>query len=88
MCFEDSLDGFLRHMKMSRTGSADTQNAYHRDVLRFLQFLEEEGIESFEDVTKDIVLTTLPLSFTSLKKTTSPFSTLFLSVKYAPWSLK
>ena len=49
MSFEDSLDGFLRHMKMSRTGSADTQNAYHRDILRFLQFLEEEGIESFED---------------------------------------
>ena len=53
MRFEDSLDGFLRHMKMSRTGSADTQNAYHRDVLRFLQYLEEEGITSFEDVTKE-----------------------------------
>ncbi len=52
MSFEDSLDSFLQHIKRKRTGSSDTNDAYHRDVLRFIQYLEEKGIDDFEKVTK------------------------------------
>jgi len=52
MSFEDSLDSFLAHLKLARTGSADTQDAYQRDVQRFLDYLEKHHIESFEEVTK------------------------------------
>ena len=55
MSFEDSLEGFLQYMKTARTGSADTQDAYHRDVERFLQYLEEQGVSSLEEVTKEQV---------------------------------
>lgn len=57
MSFEDSLERFLEHKKLSRTGSLDTADAYHRDVQRFLNYLEEKNITSFEDVTRDTVST-------------------------------
>ena len=50
--YESSLEGFLQHMKMARTGSEDTQDAYHRDVQRFLDYLLDQKIESFEEVTR------------------------------------
>ena len=53
--FERSLDRFLDHLKMAKTGSMDTQDAYRRDIERFLVYLEEENITSFEKVTKQIV---------------------------------
>ncbi len=52
MSFEDSLESFLQYIRRKRTGSSDTKDAYHRDVLRFIQYVEEKGITSFEDVTK------------------------------------
>ncbi len=55
MSYEDSLNGFLNHIKIARTGSSDTSDAYHRDVARFLAYLEENHITSFEDVTKEDV---------------------------------
>lgn len=55
MKFEDSLNHFLEHLQMSRTGSKDTHDAYRRDVSRFLQYLEENNISSFEDVDKMVV---------------------------------
>jgi integrase/recombinase XerC len=53
MDFERCLDHFLDHMKLSRTGSEDTQNAYRRDVERFLEYLRESDIDDFEKVTKE-----------------------------------
>lgn len=53
--FDRALDRFLAHLKMARTGSEDTQDAYRRDIERFLNYLEEEKITSFEKVTKAIV---------------------------------
>ena len=38
---------------MSRTGSADTEDAYRRDIERFLEYLRNRKITSFEDVTKE-----------------------------------
>ncbi len=53
MSFEDSLDGFLSQISRSRTGSKDTRDAYHRDVQRFLSYLEDQNITSFENVTRN-----------------------------------
>ena len=51
--FERSLDRFLDHIRLSRTGSADTENAYRRDIERFLEYLRDNHVDSFEDVTKE-----------------------------------
>ena len=52
MNFEESLDRFIAHIMISRTGSEDTGDAYRRDVGRFITWLQEQEITSFEDVTK------------------------------------
>ena len=53
MRFEKELERFLAHIRIIRTGSADTEDAYRRDVGRFLEYLDEEEITSLEDVTKE-----------------------------------
>lgn len=53
MNFNESLERFLNHIRISRTGSKDTQDAYRRDIERFLLFLREEKVSSFEEVTKE-----------------------------------
>lgn len=50
--FNQVLERFLNHIKLSGTGSGDTQDAYRRDLLHFKDFLEENNINSFEEVTK------------------------------------
>ena len=49
-----SLDRFLNYIKLSRTGSKDTEDAYRRDIERFISYLESEGIDNFENVSKEI----------------------------------
>lgn len=51
--FEKCLDRFLEHISLSRTGSSDTQDAYRRDVERFLTYLRDHDIRSFSKVGKD-----------------------------------
>lgn len=51
--FERCLDRFLEHISLSRTGSEDTQDAYRRDIERFLVYLDERKIRSFSKVKKD-----------------------------------
>lgn len=53
MNYEECLDRFLNHIELSRTGSKDTQDAYRRDIERFLTFLVDKEIKSFDDVTKE-----------------------------------
>ena len=55
--YNATLDRFLDHIRLSRTGSKDTEDAYRRDITRFINYLEEENIESFDDVTKEIFST-------------------------------
>lgn len=55
MRFEESLERFLRHISMKGTGSPDTADAYRRDITRFLEFLEEENVASFEDVDRNLI---------------------------------
>lgn len=51
--YDEYLEGFLNHIALSRTGSADTADAYGRDVGRYLNWLSEHGIGRLEDVTKN-----------------------------------
>lgn len=51
--FNEVLERFLMHVRMAGTGSEDTQDAYRRDISRFLEYLENCGITSFEDVSKE-----------------------------------
>ena len=53
MNFEECLDRFLNHVSLSRTGSKDTQDAYRRDIERFITYLNDRGIDDFNAVTKE-----------------------------------
>ena len=52
MNYEEVLERFLGHLRMSRTGSEDTEDAYRRDVSRFIRWMEECGINDPEELTK------------------------------------
>lgn len=49
--YDEMLGKFLEAIALKRTGSADTQDAYRRDLSRFLNYLEENGITSLDEVT-------------------------------------
>ena len=49
--YDEMLGKFLDAMALKRTGSADTQDAYRRDLSRFLSWLQAENITSLNDVT-------------------------------------
>lgn len=53
MSYDDSLKGFLNHMKLSHTGSKDTEDAYKRDISRFLGYLNDHSITDLNAVTKE-----------------------------------
>lgn len=46
------LDNFIAYFSTKRSGSADTSDAYYRDISRFIEYLENNSIESFNDVGK------------------------------------
>ena len=49
------LDRFLETLALEKTGSKDTDDAYRRDIDRFLVYLEDNGINSFEKVGRDTI---------------------------------
>lgn len=53
---DKSLDSFLAHIQMSRSGSNKTEDAYRRDIQRFINYLHEQNIMSFNDVTKNTMM--------------------------------
>ena len=53
--FEHCLDRFLDTLALEKTGSKDTDDAYRRDIDRFLVYLEDNGISSFEKVGRDTI---------------------------------
>lgn len=55
MGFEESVQSFLEHLALARTGSKDTEDAYRRDLMRFVQYLKDNQIDSFEAVDKLIL---------------------------------
>lgn len=79
--FEASLDAFLAHIKLSRTGSKDTQDAYHRDVERFLSYLKEKNIDNFEDVSREDVSEYITVLRSEKKLSNASFSRNLSSLK-------
>lgn len=55
MLCEEILERFLQYEKRTRTGSIDTQNAYCRDITRFLTYMEKKGARSLEDISRQDV---------------------------------
>ncbi|MEG0176915.1 site-specific tyrosine recombinase/integron integrase [Anaerorhabdus sp.] len=51
-----SLEQFLNYIKMSKSGSSKTQDAYTRDIGRFIDYMLTLDITSFEDVTKETIM--------------------------------
>jgi len=47
-----TLDQFIAYFKTKRSGSLASLDAYYRDVVRFIQFLETKEINDFNLVTK------------------------------------
>lgn len=54
--FDKSLDQFLMQYKIGKSGSERTTEAYRRDVQRFLDYLKEREVSSFERITKEDIL--------------------------------
>lgn len=49
------LDDFIKYLYVSKTGSDKTTDSYYRDIARFITFLEDNNIKSFNDVDKSVV---------------------------------
>lgn len=48
-----TLDDFIKYLSGKRTGSKKTEDAYYRDIARFIEYLESENIKDFNDVGKN-----------------------------------
>ena len=51
----DHIESFLKYLAVKQSGSEHTEDAYRRDCLLFVQFLEKENIDSFNDVDRNII---------------------------------
>lgn len=50
-----TLDNFIAYLSNKRSGSDHTKDSYYRDIDRFITYLEDKGIKSFNDVDKEVV---------------------------------
>lgn len=50
-----TLDRFISYMKQKRSGSDKTADSYYRDIARFITYLEDNNINDFNDVDKNVV---------------------------------
>ena len=51
-----SLDNYLKHLDLTMTGSTSTYDSYNRDISRFIDFLIENEVFDFNDVSKELVM--------------------------------
>lgn len=49
---DELLERYLEVLRNTRSGSKHTLDGYARDLGRFVNYMEERGIEQFEDITK------------------------------------
>ncbi|MBQ1482537.1 MAG: tyrosine recombinase XerC [Erysipelotrichaceae bacterium] len=49
------LDEFIAYMYEKRSGSDKTSDSYYRDIDRFIRFLQDNGVDSFDQVDKNVV---------------------------------
>lgn len=52
---DEALDAFLSYIRQSESGSLHTQDAYYRDIHRFIEFLKSESISDFKDVDRHVI---------------------------------
>lgn len=52
---DEYLESYLSYLKDSHTGSKHTYEAYHRDIGRFLNFLEDQKIDDLAKVDKEVI---------------------------------
>lgn len=52
----EQIERFLNYIAQTNTNSEHTQDAYRRDLIKFVEFLNREGLDSFEMVDRSIVL--------------------------------
>jgi len=50
------VDGFLEYETAVNTGSANTAAAYRRDLQGFIEYLDQQGVESFDGVDRILVM--------------------------------
>ena len=49
------LETYLSYVKQNQSGSMHTHDAYSRDISRFIEFLQSEGITRFQDVDRFVI---------------------------------
>lgn len=54
--FENALDEYMAHLRIERGASPRTAEAYRRDLEGYLAFLDEQGVGTFEEVTREVVV--------------------------------
>lgn len=54
--FENALDEYMAHLRIERGASPRTAEAYRRDLEGYLAFLDERGVGSFDEVTREVVV--------------------------------
>ena len=52
---ENYLEDFLRFLRTQNTGSENTIDGYRRDIKRFIDYLQSEGISKLDDVDRIVV---------------------------------
>lgn len=56
MNYKASLASFLEHIRLARTGSKHTEEAYRRDIESFLSYLEKKKIKSWKKIDQRFLL--------------------------------
>lgn len=52
----ESLNNYLDHLSLTLTGSSRTYDSYNRDISRFINYLNDNDISDFNNVSKELVM--------------------------------
>lgn len=52
---EELLEQFLVYIELSKSGSKATNEAYHRDIERFISYIKSQGIDDLSKVDKQLI---------------------------------
>lgn len=53
---QDAIDEYLHFIKVERGLSANTQENYHRDLVKYLSYLQERGITDWDQVDRFVIM--------------------------------
>jgi len=54
-CFYEYLSEYIEYLSLERGISANTEQAYRRDLVFFIEFLEENGVYEFEQISRFVL---------------------------------